>query len=389
MPVTPVNDAYSTASGGVIAGGRVHVPAWRRAMPARTWAEVGINTLSAIDPAINPAINPNHPGAAPWAGMNGHPSVISAWCGGAWDESARRLYITGGGHGDYAGNEAYAWDATTGAFSRLSTPTGAVGNTGVLNDGLDATNPSYFDGQPRSAHTYGHLQIVNGEFWNFQGSTYSIGFGVRSAYKLVGDSWVRQTSRTFGASYGMTVWDSSRQRFLLVSNNNGRPVWWKPSNDTVGQMTYWTNNDAQEAYGVYDSRRDIVLQFSKYVTVFRCDDTADAVQITETGTAPSWATYTPIGSPSRTGLVYDYDNDRYLVWGNGSSIYILTPPPVGSNPLTATWEWSRIDPSAENTVTPTSAASNGTYGRFWHSPFLNCCGVVNSTTQKMYVFRLS
>lgn len=385
---SPVADYYGCASGEVLSAGRFRWPEWRRSMSAKTWVEVGGNTLSNVDPALDPVINPNHPAASPWAGMNGHPSVISAWSGGAWDEAARRLCITGGGHGDYAGNEAYAWDASTGVFSRLSTPSGAVGNTGTLNDGLDATSPGYFDGQPRAAHTYGNLLVVGGEFWTFQGSNYASGFGVRSAYKLVGDSWVRQTTRTFGASYGMTVWDSLRNRFLLISSGNDRPVWWKPSDDTLGQMIHWTNNDAQEAYGVYDSRRDIVLQFSKYVTVFPCDDTADAVQITADGQAPDWATYTTIGNASRTGLVYDYDNDRYLAWGNGSSIYILTPPPVGSNPLTATWAWSKIDSAAENTVTPTSAASNGTYGRFWYSPFLNCCGVVNAVNQKMYVFRL-
>lgn len=384
---TPAGDFYACPPGSYIAAGRFRLPPGFPAAPL-TWAEVGTNTLADIDPALDPAINPNYPSTAPWIGSNGHPSVISAWAGGAWDEANRRLYITGGGHADYAGNEAYAWTASSRAFSRLSKPSGAIGNTGTLNDGQDATNPSYFDGQPRSAHTYGNLLVVNGEFWNFQGSNYSSGFGVRSAYKLVGDSWVRQTTRTFGASYGMTVWDSLRSRFLLISSGNGRPVWWKPSDDTTGQMAYWTNNDAQEAYGVYDARRDIVLQFSRYVTCLKCNDTADAVQITTTGTGPNWASYTAIGNPSRTGLVYDYDNDRYLVWGNGASIYVLTPPPVGQNPLTATWTWSKIDPAAGNTVTPSAAASNGTYGRFWYSPSLKCCGVVNATNQKMYVFRL-
>lgn len=385
---SPVGDSYSCPSGGLIAAGRHRLPAGFPSAPY-LWAEVGSNTLSALDPTNDPLVNPNYPSPAPWVGMNGHPSVISAWSGGAWDEATKSLYITGGGHGDYAGNEAYKWDAATGLFVRINNPSGAIGNTGTLNDGNDATVPSYFDGKPRSAHTYGNLLIVNGEFWNFQGSNYSSGFGVRSAYKLVGGAWVRQTTRTWGASYGMTIWDSARSRFLLISSGNGQPLWWKPSDDTQGTLSHWTNNDAQEAYGVYDSRRDIVLQFSRYVTCLKCDDTADAVAITATGSAPDWATYTAIGNPSRTGLVYDYTNDRYLVWGNGSSIYVLTPPAVGQNPLTATWVWSKIDPAPGNAVTPTAAASNGTYGRFWHSPSLKCCGVVNAVTQKMYVFRLA
>jgi hypothetical protein len=88
-------------------------------------------------------------------------------------------------------------------------------------------------------------------------------------------------------------------------------------------------------------------------------------------------------------MAYDADNDRYLVWHGGASVYVLTPPPVVNNPKTSPWSWAKIDPAAGNTVTPTSAESNGTYGRFWYSPSLKCCGVVNATNQKMYVFRLA
>lgn len=382
-----MGEAYTCASGGVIAAGREYWPAWRRTLATHTWAHLTGNTLGDLDPKLDPLVNPSYPGDAPWTGMNGQPSVVSAWSGGAWDEGGRALYITGGGHGDYGGNEVYKWDALTGVFSRINKPTGAIGNLGTVNDGNDATNPCYFDGQPRSAHNYGNLQLVNGEFWNFQGANYSTGFGVRSAFKLVGTSFVRQTTRTFGATYGATIWDSSRNRFLLIGSGNSQPQWWKPADDSLGTMAHWTNNDQQEMFGVYDSRRDIVLQFSRYVTCFKCDDTSDAVAITATGTPPNWATYTALGYPSRSSVVYDYANDRYLVWGNGTSIYILTPPAVGQNPLTANWAWSKIDAAAGNTVTPT-ATSNGTYGRFWYSPFLKCCGVVNSTTERMHVFAL-
>ena len=101
------NDFYAGESGGVIAGGRFRLPLGFPSAPL-TWAEVGTNALADIDPALDATINPNYPSTAPWIGSNGHPSVISAWSGGAWDEANRRLFITGGGHADYAGNEAYA-----------------------------------------------------------------------------------------------------------------------------------------------------------------------------------------------------------------------------------------------------------------------------------------
>src|SRR5574343_154153 len=164
---TPVGDSYTCASGGTIAAGRHVLPAWLSAMPVHTWATPGINTLSSVDPALDPAVNPNYPGIAPWRGANGFESIVTAWSGAVWDEANKRLLITGGGHADYAGNEVYAWSVVTAAFTRLNNPTGSIGNTGTLNDGLDATVPAYFDGRPRSAHTYNHLLMLDGVMWNF------------------------------------------------------------------------------------------------------------------------------------------------------------------------------------------------------------------------------
>lgn len=387
---TPVGDSYSCAPGGRIAAGRHLLPAWLSAMPVHTWATPGSNTISSVDPAIDPAVNPNYPATPPWWGSNGHGSVITAWCGGAWDEVKKQLFVTGGGHADYGGNEVYVWSAQTGAFSRINKPTGAIGNTGNLIDGLDATIPTLFDGQPRAAHTYGNLRVVNGEFWNFQGAVWYAGFGAISAFKLVGTSWVRQTTRIFPECYGMTVWDSTRQRFVIVSSGNAIPVFWKPSDDTTGSIGIGTGytNGSSGVYGDYDPLRDIILQFSTNVTCLKADGSADAVTITATGTAPNWATYLPEGHSSGAGVVRDAANDRWLIWGGGTSIYVLTPPAVVQNPLTATWVWSKIDADASNTVTPTAPTAHGTFGRFWYSPSLKCCGVVNSVTQKMYVFRI-
>lgn len=385
---TPANDSYSAPSGGIIAAGRYALPAWRRAMDVHTWATPGTNTIADVDPENSPLINPNFPAAAPWRSTTGHTSVISAWSGGAWDEPNRRLLITGGGHGDYAGNELYQWDAVTAAFSRLNNPSGAVGNTGTLNDGNDATNPAHFDGRPRSAHTYGNLPMRDGVMWNFQGSTYSSGFGICGAWKFVGNDWARNGTTTFGASYGSTLYDASREKFIRIVSGNGRPIWYDPVADSTSQMAHWTNNDAQEMYGVIDPRRDLVVQFSKYVTLLKLDDTADAVVATQSGTVPDWAALSTADNPSRAGVVYDYANDRFLVWHGTSSIYVLTPPAIGQNPLTATWVWSTISPSVANSIAPSNDADNGTYGRFWHSPSLNCVGVVNAVNEQMYVFAL-
>lgn len=382
---TPVGDSYAVASGGVIAAGRHHLPAGFPTAPL-TWAEVGGNTLADVDPSNDPLVNPNYPGDAPWIGANDHVSVVSAWSGGAWDEAGKRLLITGGGHADYAGNEVYQWSAESGLFSRLNNPSGAVGNTGTLNDGLDGATPVYFDGRPRSAHTYNHLLYRDGVLWNFQGSTYSGGAGVRGAFKFYSGDWHRNGTSTFGNNYGGTIYDSARNRFVTMSPGTGRPLWYDPTTDTYAQHTRWSNNSdstGSELQCVHVPNRDLVVSFTADIQLFKLDDTSDSTSANVAGVGVPWSDKRLIGA------VYDEASDRILCWHGGASIYVLTPPAVGQNPLTATWTWSKLDPAAGNTVTPSAAASNGTYGRFWYSPSLKCCGVVNATNQKMYVFRLA
>lgn len=162
---TPVGDSYGVASGGVIAGGRYHRPAWRRAMSPMGVGTIPIaNKLSDLNPDNNPAINPNYPSSAPWTGSTGHTSVISTWCGACYDRATDTLHFPlSGGHGDWAGNEPYKvriGDESP-LFVMMRNPSGAVGNTGTLNDGLESTGV-YFDGRPRAIHSANRPVYVPG-----------------------------------------------------------------------------------------------------------------------------------------------------------------------------------------------------------------------------------
>ena len=121
----------------------------------------------------------------------------------------------------------------------------------------------------------------------------------------------------------------------------------------------------------------MVVSFTANIQLFKLNDTADSTPATVSGISPNWSNNRLIGA------VYDAANDRILCWNSGASIYVLTPP--ASSPLSNDWVWSKIDAVSG---TPSAPTANGTYGRFWHSPSLNCVGVVNSVTEKMYVFRL-
>src|SRR5947209_20519883 len=83
-------------------------------MPADTWLVAPNTKMSAVTPT-------NGQFAGTW-GTGGPANVIAAWGGGALDTQRNRLVLFGGGHGDYWGNEVYAFDIGTLAWSRLTDP---------------------------------------------------------------------------------------------------------------------------------------------------------------------------------------------------------------------------------------------------------------------------
>src|SRR5699024_5795701 len=48
--------------------------------------------------------------------------AIEAYSGGALDPEGNRLYVLGGGHNDYYGNEVYAFDINTRSWHRVTEP---------------------------------------------------------------------------------------------------------------------------------------------------------------------------------------------------------------------------------------------------------------------------
>ena len=380
---TGVNDSYSTVSGGSIYAGLFApalIPAYIESMAVGTWDYINpSSTIVALDPEDDVGVNPNYPSDAPWHGVIGLASMVLAWSGAKWDEANKRLIVFGGGHTDYAGNEVYSWDGSSGTFSRLTNPTGAIGNTGTLNDGLDSSCV-YFDGQPRSFHTYNQFAVRNGVVWNFGGSVYNSGNSVSRPFYFTGTSWVRNHDVSVGVGFGAACYDSIRDIFWFKSSGTSQPTKYDPNTGLVTTHPTYINGTTY-CHLFHDPARDIILSFQDDLHVLLPDDGLDAVKPPVSGT--------PIQAAlGHIGVAYDSINDRYLFWNGGTDIYTLTPPTIGSNYKTATWAWGIIALDGSNAVTPSAAESNGTYGRFWYSEQYKACGVFNSISQGMYVFRL-
>ncbi len=85
-------------------------------------------------------------------------NVVKAWSGAVWDDANRTMYLWGGGHGDYIGNEVYKLDIslTTGVtMTRITDPDIWPPSTfGPCVDEVPGTN------NPVSRHTYGNMAFL-------------------------------------------------------------------------------------------------------------------------------------------------------------------------------------------------------------------------------------
>lgn len=384
------------------------MPAWRDALATNKWAQVG-NTLESINPENRADLNPwygqsGHPTPAPWNGVSTWYSIIAAWSGGAWDETNKRLIITGGGHTNDASNAVVGLDcaATSPTFSLLRPPTGAIGNEGVLDDGLESTCV-YFDGRPRSSHTYGMLNVLNNKLvaWPI-GSMYKSG---QPGYKcftfdLTTNDWTDHgvpTSAAYAETYSGTCYVPPLDEFWHMLRTDRQ--WWRMSATTyVGAWatSYLNNSSAKQP--VYDPVRNLVLVFGSWNEGFRIIDVtnpnaADVITPVVSGSPP---VQTCTEGRGGEGWAYNSVHDLFASLNNydtagagqGTSISVLVPPT--SNPLTNAWTWGVIDADSSNTVVPTSQlGTNGLYGRWFFSPSLMGYGVVTDVDTGMYFFPIT
>ena len=168
---------------------------------ANAYAETSLERLSALLAAtpeggwVKASTNiysdawPTGPDAVP--GSYGLPhAVVRAWSSFAWDSARGNMLLWGGGHANYAGNEMYVWDGSTGEWGLGSLPSRMDPATGFV---IDST-------APQSSHTYdNNLYLpVNDMFLTFGGAAWITGGGFQ------------KTDGTTVSRAGPFMWDPNK-----------------------------------------------------------------------------------------------------------------------------------------------------------------------------------
>lgn len=274
-------------------------------IPLHTW--VAVNTTRYLD-AQMPA------GDRPYGAPNAydHVKILIPWSSVAWDYDHARLYVWGGGHANYTGNQLYIWHGDTGEWELACLPSA-----------LDLTNSNWFiiDGKaPQSSHTY-HNNIwlkYNNMFATFGGASlpsggppleYNGGATRRVAPWLYDLTKIDSTkvggsggSGMNPARLGLNAWQHRRDKVptgmagtnaypidyqqhtsgttvtihkdgkdyavMTMDNASGFPYWYRyefgdvraGENDTCTYLGPSGNTVLTEGWMVYDDKRDLVYR---------------------------------------------------------------------------------------------------------------------------------
>ena len=364
-----------------------NAPSWAQAIKPGTWAAIGYNRISDVDPANDANANPNYPNSPPWRGNTGQASVTTTWNGGALATGyptggKGSLIAWGGGHKDYYGNEVYAFDLEGQRWSRLTNP--------YPNTTFPVTDGIWPDGTPSVPHTYsmaGYHPITN----SFVSLTTQVSNQPsRAAVPVFFDfdtmKWRRGPRNSSSVNTGgWAVYDPSRDAWWAEGGSTGT-AFARYSMNGDGSSGTWTNYSAH--FSALDSRaarhpvHDILV-----VTTFRQNSNMYAIDLKNPGAAPVQLAQggSPPARSGQHGWEWSEALSAFVYWSSGDGVYQVASP---SNWRSGTWNWSRLT-SSENNVAPSNPV-NGVYNRFQLVRYadMELGVVVNSVHGSVYAFRL-
>ena len=302
-------------------------------------------------------------------------SVMKAWSGGSYDSTNQRLIVWGGGHGDYAGNELYAFSVKSNSWSRLTDPS--------TNTGGDPQTYLYPDGLPRSLHTHNYIEYVPGR-------NAFVSFGGVAPYPASGT-----TPRVMAYDFGLSQWvidyfpeipAGGTSRYANAVYDESTNSIWYQSGENAQLHRLNLNTEQWSSHGKKSG------WFSSY-TVAAIDPTRKLFVQVGSGDLVVWDLNKPNNAPvspqttgskfiesaKAPGFVFDPTIEKFVGWAGGSDVYSLDP---------SNWTWAKISAASTNTIVPTEPALNGTFGRFQYLPAWNAYVLVNATNEDVYYYRL-
>lgn len=366
-------EARLTRASGVVAGIAKAASPGSSGKFNPVWSEIPNTKLDDV------AFDWSSQGGAP--GSMGVPGVY-AFSGAALDTGRNRLLIHGGGHGDYGGQEIYAFDIDTFTWSMVAPPDNKSDLRALNCSRPEQDNYGYRTANnfPKSRHTYDRLVYVEQYDALLDGGG-SVGYsecrGVSdeiALYRFGANKWewwsdegTHRDDLPFPADYAVggpgaaaAVHPVTKEIWFVPSAGGGRIARWNPASNT------WTHGRSDNhlyitthKIAVIDSKRNnLIIHREAYPDArtyivpldrFAAGSTrAQDYRVTTTGDNE----FLSFEGGRRVAMDYDPVGDQLVAWAGGSEIYTMNPD---------TLEWTRHSVPGD---VPGVASASGTYGRF-------------------------
>ena len=346
---------------------------------AGTWTELPNTKIQGVAP----------PKPAPSGKLS---NVINAWSGAAMDTVNNRLFIWGGGHNDYAGNEIYLLDLAAKTMERFWGPSPSSDDFWFGRCPSDK-NSQLSDGTPMSRHTYGgmvYLEHVN-LFWIFGGSRAcgSGGFG-RDTWTF--DPSTNQWKNEFPSGkipltgVMITAYDPETKKVFL-QRERGLYTYEYGDSKTSRENT-WTklNDKAIPGYNQMSGTIDPIRRQLVLVGGWKRPGTW-LIDIDDSSPKPERVKTTNgevIERAQAPGVAYDPGTKRILAWDG--SRRSKDPSAVWSLDLDAK-QWTQLE--TQGGGPSINKGSTGSYGRWRYVPALSQFVAVISVKQNAWLFSMS
>lgn len=320
------------------------------------WYEVPNSKLRAVLPSPLPRGVPT--------------GIMTAWSGGTWDPVRDALVLAAnGGHGDYGGNEVYAFLLSSLAWQRLTEPSAAGPPT--------QTSEALPDGLPASRHTYSGVTFLpkQDKVFTTGGSLWGGGGGSRGAwtFDVPSRKWERLADAPGSQVTAMAAYDPvSGLVFSLIQN--GKLVAYDPAKKT------WSNRGGPGTWAEYDPARTMVLHPKRRELLVIGGGHVMVLDISRSQASPQKISTTggePIVAKQGPGLAYDPASDRIVGWAGGGDVYSLD---------VAKRTWTRHE-TTSSTV-PAEAPHQGTYGKWQYIPSRNAFIAATRIDENVWLYKL-
>lgn len=373
-------------------------PAWVTSAPVFQWTEIPGTRLDSLASQLNPT--------------DGNQSNVLAFSGASLKKSGSEIFLAGGGHADYSGNEVYSIVLNTAApawrLRRNTTPLSQVGYALGSGNGVGGlayyadTDRGGYPGRPVSRHTYWHIQFSNeqnkllfcGAYGIYsQSGNASQTMDAFDARESVND-YLPAGTYTFGAGALGFTWNDNglvqdtAGNIYAHNNSNGIIAKWDPTRSPTNAWTSYANGGVYSANltYAYDPVRNRIVRTgpsagSSVPSFFDLNNNGARTDFTLTG--PNAANIRNSGM----SMTWCDARGTFLLrnWLEATTVYEMNPQ---------TWEVTTL-PVTGSTGTlytaPGASIPDGRdflFGRFTYVPELRICVQIRAHNQNIRFFRV-